>query len=265
MHLRALGDREAKTELLGRDASLALLESETRLTDALTLDGLALLLGERGVGADGVMRLLVDLLEVVRVDALLLVAAELTVVRLGVLLEQVTHVVRDVAAEDVLAQDLAVELLLLVVVADQTALAVRNVKATVKRALHRSEHTAAGRGAVQTDIEQRLERTALVQLLDRVEARTSRLLHTGVQLVHADLLEQTASNKQASRVRCLTERKQKREAKKNMMKEKSDCNCNSLERERAKGNVSRPKPRSHDAIDRLPAPFSRFWVFLFGE
>ena len=200
--LRALGDREAETELLGSDASLALLEGETLLTEALALDGLALLLGEGGVGTDGVVGLLVDLLEVVRVDALLLVAAELTVVGLGVLLKQVAHVVRDVAAKDVLAQDLAVERLLLLVVADETALAVRDVQAAVERALHRREDTAAGRRAVEPDVEQRLERAALVQLLDRVVARTSRLLHTGVQLVHAELLVQTTRNKQASRICC---------------------------------------------------------------
>ena len=200
--LRALGNREAETELLGGDASLALLEGETLLAEALALDGLALLLGEGGVGADGVVGLLVDLLEVVRVDALLLVAAELAVVGLGVLLEEVAHVVGDVAAKDVLAQDLAVERLLLLVVANKTALAVRDVQAAVKRALHRREHTAAGRRAVQTDVKQRLERAALVQLLDRVVARTRRLLDAGVELVHAELLVQTTRNKQTSRICC---------------------------------------------------------------
>ena len=233
-HLRALGDGEAETELLGGDAGLALLEGEPRLALDLALDGGALLLGEGGVCADGLVRLLVDLLEVVGVDALLLVAAELAVVRLGVLLEQVAHVVRDVAAKDVLAQDLAVERLLLVVVADEAALAVRDVEAAVERALHRGEDAAAGRRAVEADVEQRLERAAAVELADHAVARASRLLHTGVQLVHANLLVQTARNKQTRRVGCVLkiEKQSKNRETYKMKKAKVMSNCNSLAKKR---------------------------------
>ena len=188
-------------KLLGSDTLLALGKSEASRTELLVaLDGLALLLGEGRILTDALVSVLVDLLELVSVDALLLVAAELTVISLRILLKKLLHVVSDVTTEDVLAENLSVEGLLLVIPADKTALAVGDVEATIKSTLHSGEHTAAGGGAVQTNIEQSLEGTTLVELLDGLEGSTSGLGDTRVELIHAELLVKTAGDKQTSGV-----------------------------------------------------------------
>jgi len=194
-----LGLGETKTKLLGSDALLALSKSKTSRAELLVaLDGLLLLLLEGRICTDSLVSILVDLLEVISLDALLLVAAELTIVCLRILLLELLHVVSDVATEDVLAESVSVKLLLLVVPTDKATLAVRDVETTVKSTLHGGEHTAASGGAVETDIEKSLERTTLVELLDGAEGSTSSLLDTSVELVHAELLVKTTSNKKTS-------------------------------------------------------------------
>jgi len=194
-----LGLGETKTKLLSSDTLLALGKSETSGTELLVaLDGLALLLDEGGILTDALVGILVDLLELVGSDALLLVAAELTVIGLRILLKKLLHVVGDVATIDVLAEDFSVESLLLVIPANKTALAVGHVETTIKSTLHSGEHTAAGGGTGKTNIEQSLEGTTLVELLDGVEGSTSGLLDTRIELIHAELLVKTTSHKKTS-------------------------------------------------------------------
>ena len=198
-------------KLLGSDTLLALSKSETSGTELLvTLDSLALLLDEGRIFTDALVSILVDLLELVSIDALLLVAAELTVIGLRILLKKLLHVVSDVTTKDVLAENLSVQTLLLVIPADKTALAVGDVKTTIKSTLHSGEHTAASGSAVQTNIEQSLEGTALVELLDGLEGSTSGLGDTRVELIHAELLVKTTSHKKTSSISC-TKIKQKQE------------------------------------------------------
>jgi len=186
-------------KLLGSNTLLALSKSKTSGTElGIALDSLALLLGESGILTDTLVGVLIDLLKLIGSDALLLVAAELTVVSLRILLKKLLHVVSNVTTKDILAENLSVEALLLVVPTDKTALAVRNVKTTIKSTLHGSEHTTASGSAVQTNIKQSLERTTLVELLDGLEGSTSGLSNTRVELVHAELLVKTASDKQTS-------------------------------------------------------------------
>jgi len=196
-----LGLGETKTKLLGSDTLLALSKSETSGAELLVaLDSLLLLLGEGGISTDSLVSILVDLLELVGVDALLLVAAELTVISLRILLKKLLHVVSNVTTEDVLAENLGVELVLLIVPTNKTTLAVWDVDATVKSTLHSSEDTAASGGAVKTDIEKGLEGTTLVELLDGTERSTSGFLDTRIELIHAELLVETTSNKKTSSI-----------------------------------------------------------------
>jgi hypothetical protein len=200
-YLVLLGLGETKTKLLGSNTLLTLSKSKTSGTELLvTLDSLLLLLGEGGISTDGLVGVLVDLLELVSSDALLLVAAELTVISLRILLKKLLHVVSDVTTEDVLAKNLSVELLLLIAPANEATLAVRDVETTIKSTLHSSEHTAASGGTVETDIEKGLEGTTLVELLDGAEGSTSSLLNTRIELIHAELLVKTTSNKKTSGV-----------------------------------------------------------------
>jgi len=200
-YLVLLGLGETKTKLLGSDTLLTLSKSKTSGTELLvTLDSLLLLLGEGGISTDSLVGVLVDLLELISSDALLLVAAELTVISLRILLKKLLHVVSDVTTEDVLAENLSVELLLLIAPTDEATLAVRDVETTIKSTLHSSEHTAASGGTVETDIEKGLEGTTLVELLDGAEGSTSSLLNTRIELIHAELLVKTTSNKKTSGV-----------------------------------------------------------------
>lgn len=192
---------EAETELLGDNTLLALCKSETLLAVVLVLGtSLGLLLVEGGVLADLLVGGLVHLLEILGLDALLLVAGELLVVLLGVLLEKGLHVVSDVSAKDVLAEDLLVDSLLLSVVTDKAALAVRDDDTTVESTLHGTKDTGTSAGTDKTNIKKSTERTTLVELLEAVEGSTSGLLDTRIELVDLDLLSSTTGNKKTSGV-----------------------------------------------------------------
>jgi len=190
---------EAETELLSDNALLALCEGEALLSVVLVLcASLCLLLVESRVLADLLVSVLVDLLEVVGLDSLLLVARELLVVLLRILLEKGLHVLSDMSAKDVLAEDLLVDRLLLSVIADKATLAVGDDDTSVKSALHGTKDTSASACADKTDIEKSAERTALVELLEAVEGSTGGLLDTRIELVDVDLLGSTAGDKKTS-------------------------------------------------------------------
>mmetsp|Transcript_26922 Transcript_26922/g.46401 ORF Transcript_26922/g.46401 Transcript_26922/m.46401 type:complete len:270 (-) Transcript_26922:157-966(-) len=106
----------------------------------------------RRVFANLLVALRVQVLDLVGLDAFLDVAREglLILLRVGVL--QQVHVLRHVLAEDVLAENLSVELLLLLAVAREASHAVRNVDATIAGALQGGEDLGTGAGASQADV-----------------------------------------------------------------------------------------------------------------
>merc|ERR1712093_44625 len=155
--------------LLG-NTGLALLERPLGGSPALGDDGLSggglLLVG--GVGTDGLVDVLVEGLDILGLDAVLDVLRELLGVLLGVLLGKLLHVVGNVAAEDVLPEDLSVELLLLSGVAGETGVRVGNVEATIAGALERGKELSASRGAGKAGIEGGLEGLGALNLVEVV-------------------------------------------------------------------------------------------------
>lgn len=111
-----------------------------------------------------------------------------------------THVLGDVAAEDVLAEGVGVELLALGVVADEALLVVGDVEAAVQGALHDSEHLGAAGRALEARVEDEVEGAgALVGLLD-VVVLAGGLLGALVELGHVELGQQSASEQEADAV-----------------------------------------------------------------
>jgi hypothetical protein len=189
---------------LGLDAGLALLQRQLLLA---VLEGLGLplllgLLGRvadvllEGVGADLLVRLGIQLLERVGLDLVLNVLDELALVALLIIIGKSLHVLSDVAAEDVLLENLGIQLLGLNVVAGEAVLGVGDEDATVRSALHDAKDAGTGRGAGQTDVEVGLEGAALLAVLaldglgELVLAIG--LLDTGELLVEAELGQDAA-------------------------------------------------------------------------
>ena len=92
-------------------------------------------LGGDGVGADGSVDLLVESLDVVGLDASLDVLAEVGLVLLWLVFRQSVHVGRNVAAVDVLAVHLRIQLLAVLAKPCKPLVAVRNVESSVKGTL----------------------------------------------------------------------------------------------------------------------------------
>lgn len=110
--------------------------------------------------ADGLVGLLVHLLEAVGLKVILNVLRELALVALLVVVGQRLHVLGHVAAKDVLTQRLRVQLLGLDVVAREPVLRVGHQDAAVRGALHGAEDACPRRGARQPDVQVGLEGSA---------------------------------------------------------------------------------------------------------
>lgn len=175
-------------------------------------DGLPLLLGLLGavalhllpgVGADGGVGLGVEVLEAVGLETVVNVLLELALVALLVVVGQSLHVLGDVAAKDVLLEDLGVQLLRLHVVAGETLLRVGDEDATVRGALHGTKDTGAGGSAGKADVEEDLEGAAraIIGLGNLGEGElTIGLLDTEEVLVKTELRQGTAGNQETGGV-----------------------------------------------------------------
>lgn len=169
--------REERKALLGStvlglllgDAGLAL--SERPLGSVPTFGlfdfGLLGLLGSR-VLADGLVDADVEGLEVVGLDSVLDVFRELLLIALGIALLQVPHVVSNVAAEEVLAEDFGVEFLRFGVIASEARIRVGDVEAAVASALESRENPRTGGGTGKTDVEAGLEGLGAVNAVEIV-------------------------------------------------------------------------------------------------
>ena len=154
---------------------------------------------ELGVLADSLVGLGVDVLKVVGLDALLDVAGELDLEALLVLLLEALHVLSDVSAEDVLAENIGVELTGLAVETDKALLRVRDSDATVADTLEGTEDTSTGGGAVETHIEESLEGAGTLAGGTDMVVLTSGA-DTSVALVELEGLEETTGEEEAGGV-----------------------------------------------------------------
>ena len=123
-------------------------------------------------------------------------------VPLIVLLLEGLHVLRNVATEDVLLQDLSVELLRLWVEAGETLLVVGNVDTTVGSTLKGTEDTRTSRRALETDIEVALEWPRSILVVEGLGQRDGaiRLLLALVLVSEAELGQGAASAEKTGRV-----------------------------------------------------------------
>lgn len=145
----------------------------------------------------------VQLLEAVSLNLVVNVALELRLVALLVVVGKSLHVLSDVAAEDVLAEGLGVELLGLHVVAWETLLGVWDVDTAVGSTLEGTEDAGTGAGADETDVEEALEWTALLTInlgwLGQTELAIW-LLHTLESVGEVELAECAAGNEETNAV-----------------------------------------------------------------
>ncbi len=193
------------------DSLLSLLPGGLRGPEllGLSLPLLLALLGSSTLGllerirTDGGVGLGVQVLDAIGLDVIIYVLLELTLVTLLVVISQSLHVLGNVTGEDVLAENLAIELLPLDVETRESVLGVGNEDATIRGTLHDGEDTGTGGGSGKTDIKESLERSALlaVNLGSLGQGVLSiGLLDTSEALVETKLLEDTAGNEKTGRI-----------------------------------------------------------------
>jgi len=196
-----------KRGLLLLDAIVTSATSQASASPSLLLVALwLLLLALLGlwVVLDGGVSLLVHGLNAISRDAIGDVLGELSLVGVVVILLQVLHVVGNVQAKNVLAENVRLELLLVGVVAWEALGAVWHVKTTVSSTLHGAKDLGTSGGTRKTDIQVALEGAWLAIDVLNVVLDAVGFLRARVHLVQVELLEKTASEQQASSVgRCV--------------------------------------------------------------
>lgn len=191
------------------DTGLALLAGQLGLLvlERLGLPLLLALLGSvadvlaEGVSADLLVGLGVELLEGIGLNIVLNVLDKLALVALLIVVGESLHVLSDVAAIDVLLENLGIELLSLDIVAGEAVLGVGDEDATVGSALHDAEDAGTGRGAGKTNVQDGLEGAALAVLslgsLGEGVLAVG-LLNTSEGLIQTQLGEDTAGQQETS-------------------------------------------------------------------
>lgn len=180
--------------------SVLLGDSLPLLLGLLGLRRLSLL---EGVLTDSGVGLGVELLKGLSLDIVLDVHLELALVTLLIVVGEGLHVLSDVTAVDVVAENVSVELLGLHVVTGEALLGVGDEDTTVRGTLKGTEDTGTSGSAGKTNIEEGLEGAALltVVLSSLGESElTIGLLNTSEGLVEAELLEGTAGDQKTGGV-----------------------------------------------------------------
>ncbi|GET92700.1 60S ribosomal protein L5, putative [Leishmania tarentolae] len=164
----------------------------------------------RRVRADRRVRLLVHALNALRQHLRGHVLRELHALLVGVrarLLLHLLQVLRNVLAKDAVAEHLRVQQALLLAVAGEAVGAVRHSHTAVHHALQHAEHAGTGRRARKANVQDRLEREALlvivlvVVLRAHSRVRAVRLLHALELIRDAKLRQRAARQQQTRRVR----------------------------------------------------------------
>lgn len=169
----------------------------------LALLGASILVLLEGVVTDLLVGLGEDLLDLSGLDLVLDVLLELRLVALLIVVGKTLHVLSDVAADNVVAEGLGIELLRLDVETGEAVLRVGDEDTTVGGTLHGTEDTVTSGGTDKTNVEEGLEGTALaiVGLNGLGElVLTVGLLDTSEVTVDTELLERTAGQQETSGV-----------------------------------------------------------------
>ena len=153
-----------------------------------------------GISTDGVVGLLVHLLQIIRLNTGGDELGELLLVLVIVFLLEVAHVVGNMATIDVRAQNLGIQLLSLGIITREALLTVGDEETTIGGSLHGSEDTRTSRGALETRIQEALEGTgSILNSLGHGNGAIG-LGHTLVLVSKAELGEDTASDQETSGV-----------------------------------------------------------------
>ncbi len=157
---------------------------------------------EGRIFTNGSVRVDVDLFDVLRADIVSEIGGELLAETL-LILERL-HVLQDVSTEDIFLEDLGVERFGLWVEAGERLVGVGDKDAAIGCTLLCTENTDTRRGAAENDIEVALEGPGRIFLIERCGELVSAVwfTHTRVLVSEADLGENTACAKEASRI-CL--------------------------------------------------------------
>lgn len=123
-------------------------------------------LSGHGVGTDGFVGGSVHTFHGVSGDSVLDEAAELLGVAFRFIFLELTHVVSNVTTENVLADDFTVSNFLFIVVTGETLFGVRNVQTTIDGTLHGGEDLGTSAGTGQTNVQEGLEGTTTVFLIE---------------------------------------------------------------------------------------------------
>merc|ERR1712002_1260429 len=176
-----------------RHASLALLDGKALSRPSLNLDFLGGLFRPHWIRPDGGVSVSVHRLHAISSHAVLHELTELLLVSLFILVEEALHVLGDVSPEDVLLVDLGV-------VFGESPVAVRDVDAPVDGALERAEDLGAGGGAGEADVEVGAEGAVLSVDVLHAEILAVGLRLTLVDLVEAELSEDSPGDEQTGAV-----------------------------------------------------------------
>ena len=149
------------------------------------------------------------LLEVISSNSSLNILGEVLLVVLVIIFLHLRHVVSDVFTHDASLVNRGIVGLGVAGVSGEALVVVGDIKSSIGGTLEGSEHTGSSRSVLNTNIQKSAERAALlIDLINEVRALsdlgghnlTSGLLNTRVDLIHAQLLQQTTSNKKTSAV-----------------------------------------------------------------
>ena len=186
--------------LLGELAALELESLLLPLLLGLLLTSIVNLL--EWVLTDSLVGLSVELLQSISLNLVVDVALELGLVSLLIIVGKGLHVLSDVAAEDVLAEGVGIELLALNIVTWETVLGVRDENTAVGSTLHGTEDTGTSGSAGKTNIKESLEWASGVLVLTSLGqlVLSISLLNTSEVLVHAELLENTTGDQETGAV-----------------------------------------------------------------
>lgn len=144
------------------EGQLVLLPFEGNVGSRGSLGGLAGV----GVSTNGSVSVGVHTFKVISRNTSLNEAAELLGISFRLIFRQLTHVISDVTSEDVLTNDFTVSSVLFLVKTGETLFAVRNIETGIDGTLHGGKDLGTSGGTGKTHIEESLESTTTVLLVE---------------------------------------------------------------------------------------------------
>merc|ERR1711931_382518 len=182
------------------DRGVALLNRQAFRGPSFDLDFLGRLGGPQRISPDGGVGVAIHLLHTIRSDPVLQEGAELLLIRLLVILQQRLHVLGDVLSENVSLVHLGIVLFGLSIVTGEALVAVRDVDSAIDGTLERAEDLGAGGSAGEADVEVGAEGAVLSVDVLNAEILAVGLRLTLVDLVEAELSEDSPGDEQTGAV-----------------------------------------------------------------